>query len=192
MTNPGAGGIPPSGADMNGILYTTTAWNAFTQAGQWPEYNVDVSAAISGYIAGAVLFAPGVGAFGDFFWNRDDGNTNDPASDVSGWRCLTRALYESVAADGTEDDWGVLPGPSDYVLDVDTTGGNLDITGIASFVDGQKIYLTNTGANLLQLLSLNGGSSAQYQFRLPSDFALVQNQTITLMYSEGIQKWLAI
>jgi hypothetical protein len=50
-----AGGIPPSGQDMNGILYESTAAIRSFQAGYLPTYDTTFANAIEGYFEGAVL-----------------------------------------------------------------------------------------------------------------------------------------
>lgn len=187
MTNPAAGGIPPSGADVNGILYTVSAWCAFLQAGQRSVYNVTVAAAIEGYSVGAVLAGDALYQY----TNAVDGNEDDPEVDLSGW-VRNVAVHEEITEVAGQYDNYVLPGPSDYILDFDTSAGNVDFSGFIAQRDGQKLYLNNTGPGLVQVLALNGGSTALRQVRIPSDLAIVENQTLTLMYSNGVGKWLAV
>jgi hypothetical protein len=162
-----------------------TAFDGLLLFGCWTQVEFGGICGITGVSSGILRDGAGVLRF------RRRGSCALGGGVGSGWSVLSQVIDEfpfGCVVSGVEVFLGRRIERAEGLF----AGGNLDITGIASFVDGQKIYLTNTGANLLQLLSLNGGSSAQYQFRLPSDFALVQNQTITLMYSEGIQKWLAI
>src|SRR6202007_2755268 len=49
-----AGGIPPDGRDMNGILYALSAHAWYLQGGQPFKYDAGVAAAIGGYGIGAV------------------------------------------------------------------------------------------------------------------------------------------
>ncbi len=188
MTNPTLGGIPPSGADMNGILYTLSAWCAFEQAGQIVQYSSDVVTALSGYAVGAVV--RGVTNPLQFWVNAVDGNTNDPDSNSSGW-VSSIPIYSSVApAAGTYNNV-VLTSPSDLFLDVDTAAGNVTYTGFVAQRDGQKLTITNTGANLLQLSALTG-SSANNQIRAPGDIGVVQNQSISIQFFAGVNKWTVV
>src|SRR6267154_488283 len=127
MTNPSLGGIPPSGADMNGILYTLSAWAAFLQAGQWIGFDAAAATAFGGYKQGAIVFVPAVGLdAGSYYQSVTNGNTDDPFSDVGNWRNLSHPLYEAVApAAGTYNDYDVFPGPSDYAIDINTAAGNV-------------------------------------------------------------------
>lgn len=50
-----AGGIPPSGKDMNGVLYSTTIQQQWQNAGMTYPYSQDFSDAVSGYPKGAIV-----------------------------------------------------------------------------------------------------------------------------------------
>lgn len=56
------GGTPPDGRDLNGILNLVTQFYFQFQNGYFPTFNADVSAAIGGYPAGAVLWYYPAGA----------------------------------------------------------------------------------------------------------------------------------
>lgn len=191
MTDPSAGGIPPSGADMNGVLYAATAFCQMLQAGQFVSFDADVSTAQTGYHKGAILFVPSTGALdpGSFYQSTANGNTNDPASVVTNWRKLNGALYAASSPSAGAHNDVALAGPSDYVLDYNTAAGNASFSGFVAQVDGQRLTITNTGANLLTLVAL-ATSSAANQLRLPTDLALVQNQSASFVYSAGAGKWL--
>lgn len=191
MTDPEDGGIAPYGQDMNGLGYMLSQYAALMQAGQIVPYNIDAATAFGGYVIGARVASTTPG----LFWtNNLDGNTDDPDVDPSNW-IASRPLYmTSAPAAGTYNDVA-LPGPSDYLWDVDTTAGAVDFSGFVAQRDGQRVYLSCTGANLLQVLALNGGSTAARQVRAPTDLALVENQTLTIQYAAdapGGGKWLLV
>ncbi|HAI2062682.1 tail collar domain-containing protein [Escherichia coli] len=50
-----AGGIPPSGKDMNGVLYLTTIQQQWQNAGMTYPFSQDFSDAVSGYPKGAIV-----------------------------------------------------------------------------------------------------------------------------------------
>lgn len=193
MTDPEAGGIAPYGQDFNGLGYMLSQYAALMQAGQLATWNDDAQTAFGGYAVGARLASattPGL-----FWTNNLDGNAADPDVDPSNW-IASRPLYRTTApAAGTFNNIA-LPGPSDYVWDVDTTAGNVDFSGFIAQRDGQRLYLSNiNSANLFQVLALNGGSLAARQVRNATDLALVQNQTLTLQYAAGAPgggKWLLV
>src|ERR1700757_396537 len=96
-----AGGIPPFGTDMNGILYMLSAHIAARQAGQFPTYDAAVSMAIGGYALGAILAK----ADGSGLWlNALADNTSDPdtgGANWIGWNPTSAATVSSVVAAGT-------------------------------------------------------------------------------------------
>lgn len=189
MTNPTLGGIPPSGADMNGILYTLSAFCAMLQAGQLCSFDTDAATAFGGYVVGAQL--RGVTNPAQVWTNTLDGNTADPDVDPTNWVSSIPVWASTAPAAGAHNDF-VLPGPSDLVLDVDTTAGNMDFSGFVAQRDGQRVTISNTGANLLQALALSGLSAAANQVRAPTDLAIIQNQSLTIQYSQGAGKWLLV
>ena len=50
-----AGGIPPSGKDINGVLYSTTLQQQWQNAGMTYPFSQDFSDAVSGYPKGAIV-----------------------------------------------------------------------------------------------------------------------------------------
>lgn len=78
-----AGGIPPWGADFNGILRMTSAWAQWVEAGGPAFYDVTFSTAIGGYPKGAVLQSKT--SIGRLYFNLADDNTNDPDSVTTNW-----------------------------------------------------------------------------------------------------------
>lgn len=186
-----SGGIPPSGADFNGILRAATAFCALLQAGQLVPFSSTAATAFTGYKVGARLQSTTPG----LTWtNYLDGNTADPDSDSTHWAANVPLFLTTTPAAGTFNNVA-LPGPSDFVWDVDTTAGDVAFTGFIAQRDGQRIYLNNTGANLLSVDALNGGSTAPRQIRSATDLTLIQLQTLTLQYAAGAPgggKWLLI
>ncbi|MGS1010136.1 pyocin knob domain-containing protein [Achromobacter anxifer] len=90
MTSLAAGGVPPYGADFNGILNflsTATRWN---QAGAHYLFDPAFAAAMEGYPKGAILSASS-SASGRWL-NLLDNNTTDPDSGGAGWVALGAGL----------------------------------------------------------------------------------------------------
>ncbi len=93
MTPVIAGGVPPFGQDVNGILNMVTAHLAALNAGQPYVYDATLASAIGGYKAGVVLgMADGTG----LWMNYTDGNTSDPDASGAGWVGMYRYRYEPV------------------------------------------------------------------------------------------------
>lgn len=97
MTPVAAGGVPPSGADFNGIFNMITAVQQWQSAGGVFKYDSDFSTAIGGYPAGAVLMSTD----NKTKWlNLADNNTTDPDGGgaanwitMSGGRLLKTSIY---------------------------------------------------------------------------------------------------
>lgn len=80
-----AGGIPPSGQDMNGVLYAVTAQQQWFNAGMTYSFNADFSSAINGYPKGAII--PSSIYTGQWL-NLNEANTQSPESTTgasTGW-----------------------------------------------------------------------------------------------------------
>jgi hypothetical protein len=85
-----AGGVPPNGADFNGIINQMTAWNQWQGAGSpAPAYDSVFSSAIGGYPAGAVLSNASI--IGYFWISLVDSNTTDPDTGGAGWQSVSLA-----------------------------------------------------------------------------------------------------
>lgn len=68
------GGIPPNRLDFNGAFYTAMSHGVFGQSGGKYTFNVDVSNAIGGYPAGAVLWYAAGGYFVQSLKNNNTDN----------------------------------------------------------------------------------------------------------------------
>src|SRR6267154_490400 len=78
-----AGGVPPFGQDVNGILYMLSTWAYYQQAGEVPHFSSTVATAITGYALGTLLRSTD-GA--SLWFNIVDGNVTNPDSGASvGW-----------------------------------------------------------------------------------------------------------
>lgn len=84
FTQIAAGGVPPFGQDMNGILNETTAWDQWYQAGGPIFYDSAFAAAIGGYPQGAVVMSAVV--LGNYWLSTVDNNATDPdSSGAANW-----------------------------------------------------------------------------------------------------------
>ena len=82
MTPAPSGGMPPEGADFNGILYNLTRLMNFQSAGGVLPWDSTFSTAIGGYPKGAKVLKSG----GTGYWvSTTDNNTTNPDSSGAGW-----------------------------------------------------------------------------------------------------------
>lgn len=182
------GGIPPSGADMNGILYLLSTVIACVSAGQivYP-FDSAYATAIGGYAQGAqVADATNTARrWTSYIAN----NTTDPAVTPANWISSTAILSASAPTAGTHAD-NVLAGPSDFFLDINTAAGNVTLNGFVSQREGQRIVISNTGTNALTIGALAG--SAGNQARLSSAITLLQYDSVTLQYCTALTAWVQV
>ena len=84
FTNPSAGGVPPAGADFNGIFNYLSAIARWSNAGAGYTYDATFSADtnVNGYPKGARLLRATL----DGYWiNQTEGNTTNPDTGGAGW-----------------------------------------------------------------------------------------------------------
>jgi len=79
----GAGGVPPSIEDMNGILEEISAWSRWQAAGGPVTYDAAFQAAIGGYPRGAMVMS--TVTFGKLYLSTADNNTTNPDAGGAGW-----------------------------------------------------------------------------------------------------------
>lgn len=93
MTAISAGGVPPSGLDMNGVLFAMSAADVWFCAGAGFRFNAGFAASIGGYPIGSqVLRANNSG----YWLCIVDNNTNDPEGAGAGWIPLGSNAASSV------------------------------------------------------------------------------------------------
>jgi hypothetical protein len=140
-----AGGVPPAGADFNGVLNLITQTIRWVNAGGHFKYNSTFAsdANVGGYPAGAIL----LNAAGTGIWqNTVDGNTTNPDTGGAGWI----AGFSSPLAVGaaTQSSQAINLGQ------LTSTGSPLALTTTAA-------TLANQAVNLGQFASSFGTSSFQ-------------------------------
>jgi hypothetical protein len=77
-----SGGVPPSGADLNGIFFALSQAARWSQAGGQYQYDGVFSSAVSGYPQGAIIQAAD---YTGLWRNLVNGNTTNPDTGGSGW-----------------------------------------------------------------------------------------------------------
>jgi hypothetical protein len=137
-----AGGVPPFGNDMNGILNRITAWLRWTQAGGLPRYNSAFQTAIGGYPSGAVL----IDATNKWLWvSTADSNATNPDAAGAGWLPLTPRYHAAGIAGGSGAAWTIPVAAATAASVPLYLNGLLYLSGVAD-VGGQT--LTLSGVNI--------------------------------------------
>jgi hypothetical protein len=179
------GGIPPSGNDMNGILYLLSTVIAAVSAGQlvYP-YDGTYATAIGGYAKSAqVQDATNVLQR----WTAAVVSPRDPAVHPEDWISNLTLVSASAPTVGTHAD-NVLPGPSDFFLEV-TGAGAVTLNGFVAQRDGQRLVISNLAASAL---TIGLAGTAANQVRMSSAITLLQNDSITIQYDTAIGKWIQV
>lgn len=188
MTPLNQNGLPMSGPDLQGILFIATSTVAAVSAGQLRNaFDATYAGLIGGYAKGAEVqdatnllqrWTSAVAA-----------NSADPATTPANW-ISSIALYSlSAPAAGTHAD-NTLAGPSDFMLDVNTAAGAITLNGFVSQRDGQRIVISNFGANALTIGALAG--TAGNQVRMSSAITLLQWDSITIQYCAAVTAWVQV
>jgi hypothetical protein len=192
MTDPAAGGIPPYGVDMNGILYLLSSWIAYLAAGQLPEYDATLQTAMTGYAVGAKLSQAANPAA--LWTNIVAGNVTDPDTGGAGWVSSVALNTTSAPTAGTHNDVA-LSTPSDEIHDVSTAAGNIVTTGFVPGRNGQRLTITKTSSdtNTYTLSSLTG-SAAGHQIRCPAGGILLVRQYdyVTIEFNSTVNAWVQV
>lgn len=146
-----AGGVPPFGQDMNGLLNQISAGVQWQQVGGNPTYNASFAVAIGGYPNGAVLQS----GDGTGFWRSTvDNNTTDPdASTASFTGSISgTTLTVTAVASGTVTVGQVLSGTG-------ITSGTL-ITALGTGTGGNGTYTVQTSQTASSTtITASGGSN---------------------------------
>lgn len=183
------GGIAPSGADMNGILFLISSTVAAVCAGQlYNAYDSVYATAIGGYNAGAII--ADATTPGRTWRSFIAANSTDPAVTPANWVSSTPILSASMPTAGTHAD-NVLPGPSDFLFDINTSLGNITLNGFVAQRDGQRLVISNVGANALNIGFLAGTAANQVRAS-GGQITLLQNDSITIQYCLALSRWIQV
>lgn len=133
-----AGGVPPFGTDMNGILNAITAIQQWQSAGGLFKFDATFAASVGGYPKGAML----VRADGDGIWQSSiENNTNNPDTGGAGWVPVVTGLIPQGQCR--------LNARSATLIALDPYQGNrITISGLQRQIPPAGVTLTNAGMNI--------------------------------------------
>lgn len=129
-----AGGVPPAGADFNGILNMITSIQRWQSAGGSFQYDSAFSALVSGYPKGAVLSKTG----GNGFWLCTvDANSTNPDTGGAGWSDLGAVFGGRPGRAYTANDWAYLDKAAGLIIQWGkvTVTSSLNITLPVAFLN---------------------------------------------------------
>lgn len=186
MTPKVEGGIPPFGADMNGILYALSAQVAWLAAGGPMPWNEDVVTEAGGYPEGAIVRSAADPT--QFWYSLVDDNINDPDADSTGWLGFTplgnpTGLQQEVIGAGPG---AVALDAGAGFVDLNPTSGPATVTDFTGGFNGQIITVTNVHAS--NSVTIEAGAT----IRLSNDLGLLQNDSISLRFSTALNTWVPL
>lgn len=137
MTPVASGGVPPFGADFNGVLNAITLIQQWQSAGGVYPFNSTFATAIGGYPKGAILEK----ASGTGYWvNQADNNTVNPDTVGTNWIDLGGVIGQYTAIQGAFKNLALSASGASAVLNI-----SADAVTVRS---SAGIYATLTGVSL--------------------------------------------
>ena len=171
----GAGGVPPFGSDMNGILNEITAIQQWQEAGGFFPYDSTFSTAIGGYPKGAILQAAN---FGGLWTNTVENNTTNPDAGGAGWVSLAFEGLQAITVTTSDVTVTQLQSAFPVIVVSGTLTGSRNL--IFPAIVGEWIVQNNTsGAYTLTAITASG-----------TGVTLTQGQS-TYIYGDGTNIYFA-
>lgn len=100
-----AGGVPPFGQDMNGVLRDVSAHARWWAAGGPVRYDSAYQTAIGGYPGGAIVQSATV--TGKLWYSNVDNNMTNPDTGGAGWAVPLNTVYAPLTGTGASGTWGI-------------------------------------------------------------------------------------
>lgn len=147
-----SGGIPPFGADVNGILFESTAILQWQQAGGFFPYDPSFSGTVGGYPLGAVIQAA---SFSGFWTSTAENNTTNPDTGGAGWIPTAFSGLQSIALSGASVTLTKLQSAYPIIVLTGTLTQNCNVI-LANVVDDWIIANNTTGAYTVQVKTAAG------------------------------------
>ena len=147
-----SGGVPPFGADMNGILKEITAIQQWQEAGGFFPYDSSFSTTIGGYPKGAILQSANTAGL----WvSTVENNTSNPDTGGAGWTSLAFEGSQSVTVTSSDVTLTQLQSAYPVIIVSGTKTGNRSL--IFPTIVGEWIVQNNTtGAYTLTAKTASG------------------------------------
>ena len=124
MTPKASGGVPPSGKDMNGILFSLSQAIQYEQAGGHFPYDSSFASSVGGYPVGAIVQSTDNSGF----WvNGTANNSTDPEAFGAGWLPLKQSGATSISVASTNVTLTALQAAKDIIVITGTLTQNVNI-----------------------------------------------------------------
>lgn len=122
-----AGGIPPSGKDMNGVIYSVTLQQQWQNAGAGYTFSQDFSDAVGGYPKGSVVANS---TLNGQWISLNEANTTPPESSTgatTGWVPINNYGITSITLAGTSVVMSSIQAAKDRIILTGTLTANLNL-----------------------------------------------------------------
>lgn len=151
-----AGGVPPFGEDMNGILFALSQALQWEQAGGSYAYSSAFATAVGGYpLAATVPSSDGQGNW----LNTVANNSNDPENSAApnGWQPVLQRGITSVALTNANVTLNNLQSAKENIFFTGALTGNVVVT-VSPFIKDYKFVNATTGNFTLSVKTPTGGA----------------------------------
>lgn len=129
-----AGGIPPKGLDMNGVLFEVSSHTVFQNAGGQYRFDAALAAAVGGYPKGAVLQSDdGLSSYVSMVDGNEDNFNTDPEAAGVAWLPYAGAALRTGLPGATFTEISALTENDGPIICTDI-GGAVYIWGVSSYV----------------------------------------------------------
>ncbi|MBS3894718.1 pyocin knob domain-containing protein, partial [Serratia marcescens] len=147
-----AGGIPPDGKDMNGVLHELSAMGRWANAGAEYTFDPDFSSAIGGYPAGARLLSSDGKSV---FISAVDDNTADPETASNQWVGFSN-YHGAITATSGVKTLSALDASHDLIVISGQLTGNVQLI-FPAWVKHWKVINSATGNFSVTCKTASGG-----------------------------------
>jgi len=170
-----SGGVPPFGADFNGILYEITAIQQWQEAGGFFPFDSAFAATIGGYPKGAIVQSS---TFAGLWVSTIENNSNNPDTTGTGWTSFAWEGTTSVAISSTTTTLTLLQSAYPIVFFTGTLTGNSIVNVPAQA--GEWIFVNSTTGSYTLTVKTPSGTGV----------TLTQSQS-TYVYGDGTNMYYA-
>lgn len=156
-----AGGVPPFGQDMNGILNQITKWEQWQAAGGSVTFDSTFSAAVGGYPRGAVLLS----SLGHALYiSTSENNAVNPDVSLTGWKVIANVWGENL--------WSATGSANAQLLTLSPVPTSL------TQLQGVKLNIISNGVNT-GAVSLNVNGLGAFAIQTPGGLQLAGGALVT-------------
>lgn len=174
-----AGGVPPFGADFNGLLFQSTAWNRWQATGRvFPPYDATFQTAVAGYPRASIVESLVENLL--FYISLVDNNITNPDTGGAGWAIWSRQLRANTdlyvnGSTGNDSNNGLTPAtakrtvqaalltawsfpPSQFNITIHISAGSYAEAVATPGYSGPTVIIDGTTASTVTILPPTNGA----------------------------------